>query len=78
MEYKSSRKRSFVKSLTWRCISVIMDLIVVYWFLTKIAPSYGIIMTTFAVVLTTNAISIVLYYIHERIWNKSMWGKVKK
>ena len=71
MEYKSQRKRSLAKSLTFRLISITTDLIIVYFFTRKIGLSVGI-------AVAANLTSTVMYYLHERIWNRISWGKRSK
>jgi uncharacterized membrane protein len=65
----STKKRSFLKSVTWRIVAVVSTFAI------------GFIMTEsieFATSLTiiSNSINFVLYYMHERIWLKIMWGRV--
>ena len=63
-----TKSRSFVKALTWRTTGTI-DTFLVSWLITKqpfIAASIASVE-----VLT----KIVLYYFHERVWNKVKWGR---
>lgn len=69
--YHSHRKRSIVKALTFRAISITTDLIIIYLFTRKIALSLGI-------ALAANFTSTIMYYIHERAWNKVSWGREGK
>lgn len=60
--------RSIVKSVSWRVIGT-MDTIAISWFITgtlEFALSIGF------VELVTK---MVLYTVHERLWNKISWGK---
>ncbi len=62
--------RSFVKALSWR-VTGTLDTVLISWLITghaKMAISIGFIE------LFTK---IVLYYGHERIWNKLDFGRVK-
>ena len=62
--------RSFVKALSWR-ITGTVDTIVVSLIVTgklKLAVSIGV------VELFTK---VLLYYAHERVWNKISFGRVK-
>jgi len=68
MAYKSHRKRSFAKALTFRIIVIISDITVIYLLTRKIELSIGI-------TLATNIASTMLYYLHERTWNRIGWGK---
>ena len=69
--YAVSRKRSLIKSITWRVVASAATFLIA-WFITgKIswASSIGcleIITKTF------------LYYFHERGWNYIFWGKYVK
>lgn len=65
-----TRKRSIVKSITWRIICIIVSIIIAF-FLT------GKIDIAIAIGTTYNAITMVLYYFHERLWNTLKWGKEK-
>ena len=67
---KKSEKpiRSIVKSISWRIIGTI-DTVLISWIITgtlTLALSIG----------TIELISkMILYFFHERIWNKINWGK---
>jgi uncharacterized membrane protein len=64
-----TKSRSFVKALTWRTTGT-LDTFLISLLITKkpfIAASIASVE-----VLT----KIVLYYFHERIWNKVKWGRV--
>ena len=69
--YAVSRKRSLIKSITWRVVAS-ADTFLIAWFITgKISwassiASLEIITKTF------------LYYVHERGWNKIKWGRITK
>lgn len=60
--------RSFVKSISWRAIGT-LDTIIISYFITgelSFALSIG------GIELVTK---MILYVIHERIWNTVKWGK---
>ncbi|MEO6729159.1 MAG: DUF2061 domain-containing protein [Candidatus Dojkabacteria bacterium] len=57
------RKRSIIKALTFRVVVLLSDSIVVSSFTNKEGEVLNI-------VLFTNILSTLLYYLHERIWNK--------
>ena len=61
-------KRSLVKAITFRLIILISDGIIIF----TITHRFDI---TFSVILFSNLSSTILYFIHERIWNKINWGK---
>lgn len=65
-----TKKRSLVKSLTWRILAILVTFASIY-FLT------GELETATAGTVLTNSINFVLYYLHERVWTKVNWGKEK-
>jgi uncharacterized membrane protein len=62
--------RSFVKAVSWR-VTGTLDTIVVSWIITG----------TFKLALSIGAVEIFtkmgLYFIHERIWNRIRYGRVR-
>ncbi|WP_299163095.1 DUF2061 domain-containing protein [uncultured Tenacibaculum sp.] len=60
--------RSIVKSVSWRVIGTI-DTILISWLIT------GEISTAFSIGSIELGTKMVLYFFHERIWNKIKWGK---
>ena len=62
-----SRKRSIVKSIVWRVICIVVSVLTVFFLSGKwdIAVAVGTIY---------NVITMILYYFHERIWNRIKWG----
>ncbi|TXD50764.1 MULTISPECIES: DUF2061 domain-containing protein [unclassified Polaribacter] len=69
-EDKSSEKplRSVIKALSWRFIGTLDTLIVSYVLIGEIGLATSIASVDF---LT----KLILYFFHERIWNKINWGK---
>ena len=65
---KVAKSRSLVKSLTWRVIALLTTFISIY-IITGEAKVAG------AGTLLTNGINFILYYLHERFWNKIQWGR---
>lgn len=63
-------RRSIVKSISYRLLSITADTIVAYFFTRNVAETAGI-------VLFVNAYSTFLYYGHERAWSFIRWGKRK-
>lgn len=60
--------RSVIKTISWRAIGT-LDTILISWLITghiALALSIG------SIELVTK---MVLYFFHERIWNKIKWGK---
>ncbi|MCF6331505.1 MAG: DUF2061 domain-containing protein [Sulfurimonas sp.] len=63
--------RSIVKTISWRVLGT-LDTILISYFITgslSMAASIG------AIELVTK---MILYYYHERAWNKSSFGIIKK
>jgi len=60
--------RSVIKALSWRLIGTLDTLVVSYILTGEIALATSIASIDF---LT----KLVLYFFHERIWNKIKWGK---
>ncbi|WP_288955101.1 DUF2061 domain-containing protein [uncultured Polaribacter sp.] len=69
-EDKISEKpiRSIAKALSWRVIGTLDTLVVSYILTGKIVLAASIASVDF---LT----KLLLYFFHERIWNKVKWGK---
>jgi uncharacterized membrane protein len=65
---KTAKSRSLVKALTWRVIAASVTFICIY-ILTGKGNLAGV--GTFF----TNAINFILYYLHERAWNRISWGE---
>ena len=59
---EDSKKKSILKTISWRIIAIITSMIVAYIFTKSFIVSIGL-------VLTANIISMIIYYFHERIWN---------
>ena len=57
-----SRKKSILKTISWRIIAIIISITVVYIFTNSISLSLGI-------AITSNAVAMIVYYFHERSWN---------
>jgi len=66
----STYERSFIKGLVWESISFIITFIVVYFI-------YGNFKTSFMFSIGLTSIKAVFFFIHERIWKKIKWGKIK-
>jgi uncharacterized membrane protein len=63
-----TRKRSLVKSITWRIICIVVSIVTAYLLTGRFDLSV-------AIGTIYNAITMVLYYFHERFWNIFEWGK---
>jgi len=63
-----SKRRSFVKSITYR-IAAIIVLGILSWIFTKSAFQTSAITIIFTILAT------IIYYFHERIWDKITWDR---
>lgn len=70
MKELETKKRSWVKAVVWR-ITGIFILGLISWLITKSWKEVTLITLIF------HSIRLVLYYIHERIWEKISWGRIK-
>lgn len=61
-------KRSLVKSMTFRTLVLVADVVVIY----LVTRRWD---TTVGLTVATNAASTILYYLHERVWNRIQWGR---
>jgi len=68
MAFQEKHRRSFVKALTFRMTIIISNFIIVF----AITRRYDI---AIGILLVTSLTSTLIYYGHERIWNKIHWGK---
>ena len=63
--------RSLLKALTWRSFGFLATLVIVLIYSKNIKEA-------FMVSGVVEGIKIVLYYIHERFWNKLHFGRQKQ
>jgi adenylylsulfate kinase len=70
MPYFEHHKRSIVKTLGYQAIIILADLVVVFF----ITHKYQI---TISIIILTNLVSGIIYFLHERAWNRIHWGKSK-
>ena len=61
-------KRSIIKSISWR-ITGSLDTFVLAFLIT------GKIIHASAISVSEVLTKVILYYLHERGWNKILWGK---
>jgi len=66
---KETKKRSIAKSIVWRIICIIVSIFISFVLTARwdLAVAIG---------TSYNIITMVLYYFHERVWNRVNWGKV--
>lgn len=60
-------KRSLAKSITYRCVIMVLDFVVISFFTGSVKTALGFI-------VVSNIYTTVAYYFHERIWNRIQWG----
>lgn len=60
--------RSWVKAISWRLIGTI-DTIIISILIT------GELITAVSIGLSELVTKTILYYFHERVWNKASWGR---
>ncbi|NQT75188.1 MAG: DUF2061 domain-containing protein [Candidatus Omnitrophica bacterium] len=63
-------KRSLLKSITWRVIAFLVTILAVYIYSKDIKESL-------VIGISANVVKIFLYYMHERIWNRVRFGRIK-
>lgn len=63
-------KRSLAKTLGFHALIIAADLIIVFFITKKIN-------ITLEVIVLTNVISGLIYFFHERAWNRVHWGRSK-
>ena len=68
MPFRESTKRSLVKTITFRIIVVCFDFMVISQFVDGTEK-------TLWLTLLSNLIRLVLYFIHERFWNRIQHGR---
>ena len=66
-----SRRRSLAKTILWRIIATTITMLISYIWL-------GEWLSSIALALTANGIKALLYYGHERLWNRIDFGREKE
>lgn len=62
-------RRSIVKTISYRVIILILDFLSIYLFTGKIKIAVGFM-------IVSNLYTTIIYFFHERIWDKIKWGKI--
>ncbi len=65
-----TKKRSWVKSITWRIFGVVL-LGAISYAITRDWAQMTLITALF------HGIRLILYYFHERIWESVAWGRIR-
>jgi uncharacterized membrane protein len=68
--FQDSKIRSLLKGISWRIIGTIDTFLLAWLFLGEVKLAAPIAITE---VFT----KILLYFVHERIWNQIIWGRTK-
>ena len=68
---QDTKKRSWVKSIVWRIIGIFLLGAIAY-----LVTGDWAAMTL--ITLIFHGIRVIMYYWHERIWERVKWGKVYK
>jgi len=63
-----SRTRSLIKSIVWRIAGIVLLIPLGYAFTGKWTEAS-------AIAMTFHAIRVVMYYFHERAWERVRWGR---
>ena len=66
----TSITRKIIKSVAWRCVAFLV-LTIISYFITGSVKSAG------SVAIVYTGLQIVLYYFHERLWDRIHWGRLK-
>ena len=66
-----SHKRSLVKAITWRIVASLTTFALALAFTGHFALSLGIGVGDLIA-------KFILYFIHERIWDRTSWGRVSQ
>lgn len=70
MTYEEDNRRSAAKALSWRLTGTVDTFIIAYIITGGLSAAVGIGVLEWVS-------KMLLYYFHERAWNKIAWGKVK-
>ena len=65
---EENHRRSLLKGISWRITGTLDTLVLSYFF----TGSFKIAMSIGATEVITK---VILYYFHERFWNKVKWGR---
>ena len=79
---RARRRRSIAKAISWRIVGSLDTLFLSFMVLTFLGPVFGVEARSHAqnaqaasfIALTELATKILLYYAHERLWDRLPWG----
>ena len=63
--------RSFAKAISWRIVATLTTMLLVFAFT-------GNVIISGSVGITELVVKILVYYLHERVWNMVDFGREKK
>jgi uncharacterized membrane protein len=64
-----TRTRAWAKSITWRVVGIFILGAIIYAFTQKWKE-------TLDITILFHGVRVILYYFHERIWDRIKWGKI--
>lgn len=67
---KEYHKRSIIKAISYRFAGTFITALIVFIFTQKLSLAISI-------ASVETVVKIIIYYLHERAWNRMHWGKVK-
>jgi uncharacterized membrane protein len=67
---QETRRRSIAKSIVWRLICIIVSVFTSFFLTARWDLAV-------AISASYNIITMILYYFHERFWNRVEWGKAE-
>jgi len=68
MQYLERMPRSLAKVISWRILMIIQYFVIGYAITGSVSFGAGL-------AGVTTVVNSVIYFCHERIWNRSQWGK---
>jgi uncharacterized membrane protein len=63
-------KRSWAKSITWRIVGIVLLGLISY----LVTRDWG---KTTGITIIFHGLRLVLYYFHERLWERVNWGRIR-
>ncbi len=67
---KEYQTRSLIKAVSWRIIATLTTTTLIYIFTGKLDLAVG-------VGLLEMTLKMLFYYLHERVWERISWGRIK-
>ena len=73
MKIEIKKKRSLMKAFTWRFFATIDTFLISYFIILQ--SDYSVLKTASVIAILEIFTKIIIYYLHERIWEKTNWGR---